>query len=128
MIEPSLEDIAIADGTIYVWEGNPLCEGDVYNEESCTKVGTAYGVCTLLSLNSDECDSVDTWEILDQTNGAILGTLISRGFTGLAGGGTVVGGTGCFENAGGTVLSEYVEDEVTGLEMWVYDLSNVQLA
>ena len=129
IIEPSLTDIDIADEMIWVWQGNPLCAGSVYNEtdpESCDNVGSAYGVCTYLSEADDaECDSADTWELLG-ADGENLGTLISQGVTGVGTGSPVVGGTDCFEGAGGTISSERVE--VDGLEMWKYDLSNVKLA
>ena len=127
-VEPSLEDISISDKEmIWVWEGNPLCTGTVYTDKaSCNQVGKAYGVCTYLSEKDDaSCDSVDTWEISD-ANGN-YGTLISRGVTGVGTGSVVVGGTGCFEGAGGTVLTKlYVGEDES--EVWKYNLSNVQLA
>ena len=126
-VEPSLKDFSFSDEMIWVWEGNPLCTGTVYTDEaSCNQVGKAYGVLTYLSAEEDaEFDSVDTWEISD-ANG-YYGTLISRGVTGVGTASVVVGGTGCFEGAGGTVLSEvyYEEDDS---EWWKYNLSNVQLA
>jgi len=108
LVEPSLEDITISDGKIWVWEGNPLCTGTAYTDvTSCNQVGKAYGVCTNLSEADDAaCDSVDTWEISD------YGTLVSRGVTGVGTASVVVGGTGCFEGAGGTVLSaSYIYDD-----------------
>ena len=127
IIEPSVNDIAIAGDMIYVWEGNPLCAGSVYSDmDNCDQVGSAYGVCTYLSEEEDgECDSVDTWEF-HGANSENLGTLISRGVTGVGSASPVVGGTGCFEGAGGAISSELVK--ANGMEMWKYDLSNVKLA
>lgn len=124
-IEPSLTDIETKDGN-FVWEGNPLCAGNVYTDEAnCDRVGAAYGVCTTLALG-DDCDSVDSW-LFTNDEDETIGTLISRGITGdIFPESVVIGGTGCFENASGTIKSTESEDEVTGLEAFTYDLSNVR--
>ena len=108
-VEPSLTDITISDKMIWVWEGNPLCTGTVYTDKaSCSQVGSAHGVCTLLSKSADaeyRCDSVDTWEISD--GNVNYGTLISRGVTGLGSGSVVVGGTVAFSVPVGVVVRSF---------------------
>ena len=53
--------------------------------------------------------------------------MISRGITGdVFPESVVIGGTGCYENAEGTLKSLFAEDEETGLETFTYDLSNVR--
>jgi hypothetical protein len=124
VIEPSINDVEV--GNTYVWEGNPLCMGDEYTGmDSCMSIGTTYGVCTMFP--SEECDSVDSWEIMG-SDGECIGTLISCGITTFTEA-TVIGGTGCFENAKGTIESTYGEVELedgTEVETWTYKLSNVQ--
>jgi len=141
--EPSVSDIGKPNDVnplLFVWQNNKLCAGDIqpYGADGlpdaarCRQVGTASGTCTTLVTYSDEeggeCDSVDTWEVWSDVEGDMIGTLISRGIAYKPGDSIVVGGTGCFENAGGTIASRVLyADEDEELEYWQYDLSNVQL-
>mmetsp|Transcript_3940 Transcript_3940/g.3311 ORF Transcript_3940/g.3311 Transcript_3940/m.3311 type:complete len:170 (-) Transcript_3940:209-718(-) len=126
--EPSETDTAVPnedEAALYVWEANRLCAGhiDPFDGDECTEVGSASGVCTVL-VTGDTCDSVDTWNMFNE-DGESIGTLTSRGIAYIPGDAIVLGGTGCFENAGGTIGSVVSGDDD---EWWQYDLSNVQLA
>lgn len=130
LTEPSSTDIGVPNddnATSYVWEDNDLCEGhlDSYDAD-CVPRGSASGVCTILA-SGDTCDSVDTWYI-NGPDGELLGTLATRGLAYKDDTPSiVVGGTGCFVNAKGTVGSAVFDDE-DGNEWWQYDLTNLEIA
>mmetsp|Transcript_46271 Transcript_46271/g.46965 ORF Transcript_46271/g.46965 Transcript_46271/m.46965 type:complete len:187 (+) Transcript_46271:93-653(+) len=136
--EPSVTDIGKPnddDPLLFVWQNNKLCAGDIQpygtdgepDESRCRQVGTASGTCTIL-VDEEECDSVDTWDVWSEVEGEMIGTISSRGIAYKPGDSIVLGGTGCFENAGGTIASRVLyADEEEELEYWQYDLSNVQL-
>jgi len=129
--EPSLTDIHVGDNSTWVWENNPLCTGwdwvnSTSNCDDDSRVGGAFGVATDLGTEDEVFDSVDTW-FLDG-----YGSLISRGVTGgdhsiSDEAGVVLGGTGCFKNAGGTVGSSLLVDN-NDVYWYQYDLSNVILS
>mmetsp|Transcript_28676 Transcript_28676/g.32166 ORF Transcript_28676/g.32166 Transcript_28676/m.32166 type:complete len:184 (+) Transcript_28676:96-647(+) len=137
--EPSVSDIEKPNDAdiplLFAWQNNKLCEGDIQpygadgepDESRCRQVGTASGTCTIL-VDEEECDSVDTWDVWSEVDGEMIGTISSRGIAYKPGDSIVLGGTGCFENAGGTIASRVLyADEEEELEYWQYDLSNVQL-
>jgi len=135
--EPSVTDIGkpdCDDPLLFVWQDNNLCKGEFnpydsdgnFVESRCEKVGTASGTCTIL-VDGDQCDSVDTWDIFDRVDGDFIGTISSRGIAFKPGLSIVLGGTDCFENAGGTIKSSVFFEGPEDSEYWFYDLTNVQL-
>eukprot|EP00592_Proboscia_alata_P008723 CAMPEP_0194358282 /NCGR_PEP_ID=MMETSP0174-20130528/5541_1 /TAXON_ID=216777 /ORGANISM="Proboscia alata, Strain PI-D3" /LENGTH=178 /DNA_ID=CAMNT_0039128547 /DNA_START=92 /DNA_END=625 /DNA_ORIENTATION=- len=99
-------------GGMWMWEDNPICTGAIPDADACSGanlVGHATGTCA--TFPSGNCDSVDYFKFID---GSLL---YFRGFDyGVPGPSVVIGGTGCFDSATGTVETEFYEGTDAGVD------------
>eukprot|EP00588_Corethron_pennatum_P014882 CAMPEP_0194278776 /NCGR_PEP_ID=MMETSP0169-20130528/12090_1 /TAXON_ID=218684 /ORGANISM="Corethron pennatum, Strain L29A3" /LENGTH=189 /DNA_ID=CAMNT_0039023037 /DNA_START=142 /DNA_END=711 /DNA_ORIENTATION=+ len=122
MIEDDDGEGASMTGGKWVWENNDICSGAIPDKDACSGtnlLGKASGTCT--TFPSNDCDSIDYFKFND---GSLL---YFRGMDeGKPGPSVVIGGTGCYKNAKGTINTELSEgDEVEAGAWYTYDLSKV---
>jgi hypothetical protein len=113
-----------AAGDLMIWDGNPICQG-TSAPAGCASVGKAYGVCTTLSNKNPEDptapppsrDCVDNFVF---PGGSTL-SFRAVEVTGVEES-MVIGGTGCYWGAEGTVDIIFNEEE----NSFTYNLTYVE--